>query len=127
MGDYGLGCGGPAAGLPPAVPHWSVDPGDVLHHEPAGVMSVCMDLVTYVVLLLGSSILKSTKILNRFLNSESVHCYQSWGSLVVCSPGEEHEGHRVGHHEDGEEVGGRQLARREGADSAAWKGDLLSF
>ena len=38
---------------------------------------------------------------------------------MVCSPGEEHEGHRVGHHEDGEEVGGRQLARREGADSAA--------
>ena len=76
--DYGLGCGGgPAAGLPPAVPHCSVDPGDVLHHQPAGVMSVCMDLVTCVVLLLGSSILKSTKILNRFLNSESVHCYQS--------------------------------------------------
>ena len=38
---------------------------------------------------------------------------------MVSSPGEEHEGHRVGHHEDGEEVGGRQLARREGADSAA--------
>ena len=41
---------------------------------------------------------------------------------MVSSPGEEHEGHRVGHHEDGEEVGGRQLACREGADSAACKG-----
>ena len=43
MGDSGLGCGGTAAGLPPAVPHCSVDPGDVLNHEPAGGMrNVCL-------------------------------------------------------------------------------------
>ena len=46
---------------------------------------------------------------------------------MVSSPGEEHEGHRVGHHEDGEEVGGRQLARREGADSAACRELLVMF
>ena len=38
--DHGLGCGGPAAGLLPAVPHCSVDPGDVLYHEPAERMFV---------------------------------------------------------------------------------------
>ena len=59
MGDYGLGCG---AGLPPAVPHCSVDPGDVLHHEPAGVMSVYC-LVPCVVIL-GSSILKLRSLID---------------------------------------------------------------
>ena len=42
----------------------------------------------------------------------------------MYSPGEEHQSHRVGHHEDGEEVGGWQLASREGADSTACKETL---
>ena len=53
----GLGCGGcTGAGLLPAVPHCSVDPGDVLHHEPAGG-NVCICMVPCVVIV-------------RFLNFE---------------------------------------------------------
>ena len=59
---------------------------------------------------------------------EEHYCNVQYCTVLYCtvlySPGEEHQSHRVGHHEDGEEVGGWQLASREGADSTACKATL---